>query len=92
VWPRSFWLSSLLLPIGIFAFQVIDLPIEFEVKGVRWLQRKLHSKALRVSSWSERAGGVSFDECESKGFVRALLEKGGLVVKKRIEDFLMNMK
>jgi hypothetical protein len=35
---------------------------------------------------------VSFGECESKGFVRALVEKGGLVVKKRIGDFLMDMK
>jgi hypothetical protein len=92
VWSRSFWLSSLLLSIRIFAFRVIDLPIEVEVKGVSWLQRELHSKALRVSSWSERAGGVSFGECESKGFVGALVEKGGLVVKKRIDDFLMDMK
>jgi len=79
-------------------FRVIDLPIEVEVKGVSWLQRKLHSKALKVSSWSERAGRVSFGECKSKGFVRALVEKGGLVeknslvVEKRIRDFLMDMK
>jgi len=92
VWSRSFWLSSLLLPIGIFAFRVIDWPIEVEVKGVSWLQRELHSRILRVSSWSEWAGEVSFGECESKGFVRALVEKGGLVVKKRIGDFLMDMK
>ena len=74
------------------------MPIEVEVKGVSWLQRKLHSKALKVSSWSERAGRVSFGECKSKGFVRALVEKGGLVeknsfvVEKRIRDFLMDMK
>jgi len=79
-------------------FRVINLPIEVEVKGVSWLQRKLHSKALKVSSWSERAGRVSFGECKSKGFVRALVEKGGLVeknslvVEKRIRDFLMDMK
>jgi hypothetical protein len=71
---------------------VIDLPIKVEVKGVSWVQRELHSKVLRVSSWSERVEGVSFGECESKGFVRALVEKGGLVVKKRIKDFLMDMK
>lgn len=35
---------------------------------------------------------MSFSECESKGFVRDLVEKGGLVVKKRIGDFLMDMK
>jgi hypothetical protein len=35
---------------------------------------------------------VSFGECESKGFVRVLVEKGGLVVKKIIMDFLMDMK
>ena len=34
---------------------------------------------------------MSFGECESKGFVMDLVEKGGLVVK-RIGDFLMDMK
>lgn len=35
---------------------------------------------------------MSFGECELNGFVSALVEKGALVVKTRIGDFLMDTK